>query len=359
MTARAILTLLIALISPAALAHSGSASYVRVLDSSDGFSIAVSLDLRDVEYAVGVDLNRDQQITWGELLAQQAALESYVGARLQLSRGGVSCSIEFKQLKVDQLNGATYAVTEGSSACPAHGALELRSNMMFDLDAGHRSVVEWTHGDQVMLAVLTESRREWHGETELGFAAQLLAFALEGMLHIWSGLDHLAFLLILLLPAFIVNARGARNIAWRNLLGIITAFTVAHSLTLALAVTGVVSVSAMAVEIGIAASVVIAALTNLLPQARSIGMPTAFAFGLLHGFGFASALDNLGTASSFATALAGFNLGVEMGQLAVVAAVFPLVYWICARPCYAARVVPAVSLLVATLGAFWVWERVP
>jgi HupE / UreJ protein len=351
--------IVIALLPALASAHSGSASYIHLADTNDGLTVAVSLDLQDAEYAFGLDVDRNGDITWGELLARQHAVETYIRERVTIQRGTAECDLALNDLKVDELNGSMYAVTQGVSTCNGREALAVQSNLMFDLDAGHRTLIELTSDNTTALAVLTNSQREWRGASEAGMLAQLSAFALEGMLHIWSGFDHLAFLLILLLPAFIVNEHGSRAIAWRKLTAIVTAFTLAHSITLALAVSGAVKAPERAIEVAIAASVIIAALTNLVPRARSMGVPTAFAFGLLHGFGFASALEGLGTTtSSFASALVGFNLGVEIGQLVVVAAAFPLVYWVRTRPSYAARVVPAASLLVAILGAVWVWERV-
>jgi hypothetical protein len=362
--ARFLLGGLCALLPMLGAAHSGSASYIRLTDAEGSFSIALSLDLRDAEYAFGVDGDRDSAITWGELTARRDAFESYVRERVHLRRGNASCDVAFDDLKVDEINGSMYAVAQGTSVCAGGAAIEVHSDLMFDLDAGHRTLIEWSHQDRATLAVLTSAHREWHGAQESGVLAQLAAFALEGMLHIWSGFDHLAFLLILLLPAFMANAGTARGhvrgkVAWGKLFAIISAFTLAHSITLALAISGVVHAPQRPIEVAIAVSVIIAALTNVVPRARSIGVPTAFAFGLLHGFGFASALEGLGaTTSSFAAALAGFNLGVEMGQLAVVAAALPFVLLLRARPMYAARAVPIVSLLVAAIGAVWVWERV-
>jgi hypothetical protein len=356
--ARMLAVVVIALLPALAIAHSGSASYIHLTDMDDGLRVAVSLDLRDAEYAFGLDVDRNGDITWGELLARRHAVETYIRERVMIQRGGVECDLALNDLKVDELNGSVYAVTQGVGTCAGRKALAVQSNLMFDLDAGHRTLIELTSDSATTLAVLTSSQREWHGTSQAGVLAQLSAFALEGMLHIWSGFDHLAFLLILLLPAFIVNERGSRAIAWRKLVAIVTAFTLAHSITLALAVSGVVKAPERAIEVAIAVSVIVAALTNLVPRAHSIGVPTAFAFGLLHGFGFASALAGLGTTtSSFASALVGFNLGVEAGQLVVVAAAFPLVYWVRTWPSYAARVVPIASLLVAMLGAVWVWER--
>ena len=338
--------------------HSGSASYFRVVNSDDDdISLSVSLDVRDLEYAIGIDANGNGEITWGELRNQRAGLQAYVLERLHLRRGSNVCAPSLNELAVEEVAGNVYAVMSGALECAGSDAFELKSDLFFDLDVAHRALVEWQHRDGTTLAVLTNERREARESVEAGAFAQLASFGLQGMLHIWSGFDHLAFLLVLLLPAF-MSASGA-GIAWRKLLSIITAFTIAHSLTLALSVAGVVSLPERPVEIAIATSVIIAALTNLFPRTHSIGAWTAFGFGLLHGFGFAAALEGLGaTERSFATALAGFNLGVEVGQLLVVAAALPVALWMRRHPPYATRLVPIASVGVAVLGSLWVCQRI-
>lgn len=351
-----VLAALVAMTAPAS-AHTGSASYVRLRAVDAGVSLSVALDLRDLEYALGVDANADGAITWGEVSGREAALLAYIRERLALTRDSEPCVVSLTDLAIDEIDGGVYAVVAGSARCERRGVLRVSSAMMFDLDAGHRTMIEWSDRERQSLAVLTETTRSWDVAADASFLSQLLAFAHEGMFHIWSGIDHLAFLLVLLLPAFVMRT-DSRALGWSKLLGILTAFTLAHSMTLALAATGVVSVSSRLVEPAIAASVIVAAATNLLPRARSIGVATAFAFGLLHGFGFASALQGLETTGpSLAVALAGFNIGVEAGQLLVVAAVLPLLLLLRTRSAYATRIVPAVSSVVAMSGTVWVWQR--
>jgi hypothetical protein len=172
-------------------------------------------------------------------------------------------------------------------------------------------------------------------------------FAL-GVEHILTGWDHLLFL-----AALLVGSRGF----WR-VLGIVTAFTVAHSVTLSLAALGLVTLPAALVEPAIAASIVWIAAENLFaPGASARRWAVGFAFGLVHGFGFASALTEIGLAGwPLARALIGFNLGVEVGQAAAVVVVAPLFAWIAARH-YAPRFARGFSALVALAGAFWFVER--
>ena len=182
-----------------------------------------------------------------------------------------------------------------------------------------------------------------HGTTDSG-----VGFFRLGVEHILSGYDHLLFLLALLL-------RGG---SFLSLLKIITAFTVAHSLTLALAVLGVVTIPGRIVEPAIAASIVWIALENLLREdAPPHRWLVSFCFGLVHGFGFASAIEPLKLpAGRLAVALLGFNLGVEAGQAFVVALLLPLLLWM-RGSAWEPRIVRAASLGVAAFGLVWLVER--
>jgi hypothetical protein len=141
-------------------------------------------------------------------------------------------------------------------------------------------------------------------------------------------------------------------------LKVVTAFTVAHSITLSLAALGMVALPARLVESAIAASVAIAALNNAYPIFRDRSWLVGFAFGLLHGFGFASVLADLSLpSSSLSVALLGFNVGVESGQLVIVAAFLPLAYLLRRSWMYQRFTLIAASAAIALLAAVWFVER--
>jgi hypothetical protein len=143
-----------------------------------------------------------------------------------------------------------------------------------------------------------------------------------------------------------------------EVLKVVTAFTVAHSITLTLAVLGLVSLPSRLVESVIAASVMLAALNNLRGTVARRRWVMAFAFGLVHGFGFASVLADLGLPQgALALALAGFNIGVELGQLAIVAAFLPLAFALRGTAFYRLGVLQLGSAVVALLAAWWLVER--
>jgi hydrogenase/urease accessory protein HupE len=232
---------------------------------------------------------------------------------------------------------------------------------------GHRVAVTWNDPGNVV-ALLDEHDAFWEvtiAPVETGAAAAPAmqptnarsrpgwpSFVLLGIEHILSGFDHLCFLLALLLM----------TLRLREVLAVVTTFTVAHSLTLAAAATGLVSLSPRIVEPLIAASIVFIAVENLvLRRPPKYRLAVVFGFGLVHGLGFASALsERLPGATGFAVIppLLGFNAGVELGQLAVAACLVPLIRLARTRPTFVPRWQPAASLAIAVAGAVWFWQRV-
>jgi hypothetical protein len=186
----------------------------------------------------------------------------------------------------------------------------------------------------------------------------------EGIWHIWLGYDHVLFLIALLLPAVLRRAEGRWEptpdflSAFWDVLAIVTAFTIAHSITLGLAATGLIALPSRLVESAIAASVVFAGISNLYPVLVQRRWLVAFLFGLIHGFGFATVLRDLGLPrGSLALSLVSFNLGVEVGQLAIVAVFLPLAYYLRNSWTYQRLILVSGSLCIVVLACAWLIER--
>ncbi|HWA28081.1 MAG TPA: HupE/UreJ family protein [Lacunisphaera sp.] len=177
------------------------------------------------------------------------------------------------------------------------------------------------------------------------------SFLRLGVEHILTGYDHLLFLFGLLVACQ----------SWRRMLVIITCFTLAHSITLTLAAFGLVAIPSRIVEPLIAASILFVGIENLLRHEEPPGRwLLTLAFGLIHGFGFAGALREAGlglSGAALGVPLFSFNLGVELGQLAVVAVVFPLLLWLRTRPAFVRFGPPALSVVVAAAGGWWLLQR--
>lgn len=183
----------------------------------------------------------------------------------------------------------------------------------------------------------------------------------QGILHLLTGFDHLAFMLVALLA--VVRKRGVDDdpaplrTAVLESLKVLTAFTVAHSCTLTLAALGVVTFASKPVEAAIAATVFVTALAGFWKPTRLQGWPLAAAFGLVHGFGFAGALAGMIEGGADVASIGAFNIGIEVAQVALALAIVPVLYALTRRPRAARVVVPAISGVVAIVAAGWMLER--
>jgi hypothetical protein len=351
-----LLALLLALLAGAAQAHKPSDSYLAVQADAAGVGGQWDIALRDLEHAIGLDADGDGVITWGELRARQAEVAAYAMARLALRAGGERCVLAPGALQFDTHTDGGYAVLPFTAACGA-GALEVEYTLFADLDPTHRGLLKARLGNQSLTAVLGPDRpRLALAAAEVTPLAQFLDYAREGVWHIWIGFDHVLFLLSLLLPAVLAAQRFPPAL-W-EVVKVVTAFTVAHSITLALAALAVIELPSRLVESAIALSVVLAALNNLFPVVERGRWVAAFAFGLIHGFGFASVLGDLGLPrESLLLALVGFNVGVEAGQLAIVAAFLPVAFALRNTWFYRRLVFAGGSAAIALLAALWLAER--
>ena len=350
-----------------AQAHKPSDSYLTVTVQGGVVAGRWDIALRDLDFAIGLDANGDGNITWGEVRAQHTAIAAYAAARLALAADGAACPIEIGAQAVDEHTDGAYTVMPLRFACPkAPSELTIQYTLFADIDPQHRGLLNLTVNGATRTAIFgPQEARQSFKLSETSRWKQLLDYGREGVWHIWIGFDHILFLLSLLLPAVGVwvacRWRPVETFgqAFWDVLRIVTAFTVAHSITLSLATLGLVSLPSRLVESAIAASVVLAALNNVWPVFHGRRWIVAFAFGLIHGFGFASVLIDLGLPQgALALALLGFNLGVECGQLAIVAAFLPLAFMLRRSWFYRRAVLLGGSLLIVAVAATWLIERV-
>ncbi len=363
---RALLFALLAFFAAAAAAHKPSDSYLGVAVAGDTVRGQWDIALRDLDFAIGLDSNGNGEITWGELRARHPEIDAYALSRLTVALDGKACQPRVTEHLVDNHSDGAYAVLRFEAPCAkAGGVLTLGYNLFFDLDPQHKGLLRLEFDGATRTAIFSPDAAQQRFElTKPSRVTQFFDYGREGVWHIWIGFDHILFLLSLLLPAVLVithhqwRAVERFKTAFWDVLKIVTAFTVAHSITLSLAALGVISLPTRLTESAIALSVVLAALNNIFPLFQGRRWMVAFGFGLIHGFGFASVLADLGLPrDALLLALVGFNLGVETGQLAIVAVFLPVAFALRRTWFYRRVVLVGGSALISLLASVWFVER--
>lgn len=351
----------------AAHAHKPSDSYLALRPDNGRVDAQWDVALRDLDYAIGLDADDNGEITWGELSARHAAVSAYLLSHLKLSSNGADCPFRVTGQLVDQHSDGAYAVLRFVAECGGPVAnLEVAYSLLFDLDPQHKGLLRLDLPDSTLTAIFSPERpRQQFDLAGSGWLSQFHDYFKHGVWHIWIGFDHILFLLSLLLPAVahLVDGRWQPlerfKPAFWDVLRIVTAFTLAHSITLSLAALGVLALPSRVVESAIALSVVLAALNNLLPLVLQGRWIVAFMFGLVHGFGFASVLADLGLPrEALALALVGFNVGVEAGQLVIVSVFLPLAFALRKTVFYRRMVMLGGSVAIIVVASIWLAERV-
>jgi hydrogenase/urease accessory protein HupE len=317
----------------AAAAHDPGLSALDVGIGGDRIVAALSLAAADVEIARHVG----------------GALERFAAESIHLELDGAATTGAV--VRIDDRGSAGATVTLAFERGSGRRA-SVRSDVPRRLARGHRQLLAVRSFDRVVVermldAGTTTIEFDLDGGFRSGAAARFFPLGLH---HILGGYDHLLFLAALFL--------GVVNL--RSVVSTVTAFTVAHSATLSLAVLGIVHVPAAIVEPLIAVSIVFVGVENLLRRQMDSRWKLTFVFGLVHGFGFAGALQDLGpgtTTTGIAAPLAWFNIGVEAGQLGVALLLWPLIGRLNASPRLRTRLVPACSAIVVAAGLYWMLER--
>lgn len=373
--------------SHCAHAHKESDAYLSL--STDPKQLTVlhgqlDLALRDLAFVLDIDRNQDSALTWGEVKAARHGIERYALAGITIKGDGLTCDIRPTGQAIDAHNDGHYDVVFFDAVCDKEipSRLTVVYTLFADVDPYHRGIVTIHAGANTVGAVLgpkdpqavMDLRRPDHWR-------QFRSFVVDGIWHIWTGPDHLLFILSLLLPAVLIRrgspqaqalsvapAQALDDTDWLpaprlrgamlELVKVISGFTVSHSVTLTLAVLGYINLPSRLVESGIAFSIILAAANNLLPIVTRRAWLVAFAFGFIHGLGFASALAGLSLPpSGMAISLGGFSLGVELGQESIVVPFLPLAFLLRNTRFYQVGVVRIGSMLIMAIASMWLVQR--
>ena len=358
---RVYLLLIACLWLPTAMAHTASTAYLWLspAEQTQGLTGEWHVALRDVVRLVKLDSNDDGVIKGRELKAQGLLIQQTLQPYLQIN----DCHINMRDTLIDNHAGENYVVLRFSACDELPSNIDITYTALFDIDKLHRAILYWQdtpyllspEHHQYSLNNKTTTSNNWQTFT---------TYIQQGVWHIWIGFDHWLFLLTLLLPAVLIYRRPQWQAvthfkpALFELIRIVTAFTIAHSITLSLTVLGWLTPPAFGIESLIALSVIVVALNNLYPLVNQRRWTLAFAFGLLHGFGFASVLNALSLSpQNLGISLLGFNLGVELGQMVIVLIYFPIAYSLRHTRLYQWIFLKLGSISAAGIASIWLFQR--
>jgi hypothetical protein len=389
------------LASAPARAHKASDAYLTLTGDASAPTLRVDLALRDLDAALDLDADGDGRLVWREVRAAWPAIEAYVRQHTQLQ----GCMLGSAATALERRADGAYAALGFPANCAQDApapAPQIQYTAFHDVDPTHRGIARLALAGQAEAVRVLDPNApvRWNADPaarapQSASAPQLApgpasdparapasatspipaagtvlppaegdGLVREGVHHIVTGYDHVLFLLCLLLPAVMRRtpsgwkpAQRLRDALW-PVVGIVTAFTVAHSITLAAAALGWVALPASFVEPAIAATIILAAANNLWPVFGGRVVWVTFAFGLLHGFGFAGVLAELNLPTmDFALALLQFNVGLELGQLAIVVVAVSLMFLVRRSQRYEPWVIRGGSTAAASLALLWLIER--
>lgn len=341
---RALATVLVLLglvaATPAA-AHQQGISYTDVEIAEGRARVDLVLSIHDVM----ADADGDGILTEREVEQRLPRLRRIYENAVVIEAGGAACPLTVAGFGLTPQEGVRFRL-EG--ACPSAFPVKLTVRQAMLSGQGGHNLAKVRIGERVSEHVFDPTTTEVVIDAASeGVGSTFRRFFVLGVEHIATGYDHVLFLLALLLVGG----------GFRSLVAIVTAFTVAHSLTLSLAVLDVVQLPARFVESVIALSIAWVALENMLIDRRQGRWRITFAFGLVHGFGFASILRDLHLPTQgLAVSLLAFNLGVEAGQLCIVVLAFPVVAWVQRSP-HRRALITAASGVILVLALWWFVER--
>lgn len=344
-----------ALVLPAAVsAHETTRSYVTVTRDGAAVTAQARIAFRDIEVAVWIDEDLDGILTWGETRRRIDALSAYVLGALALEAGGL-CDMARTAAGASSEAGVDYLDLSFAGRCPdAAVPLTATSTLFAEIDPHHRVFLTATTGGVTKAAVLSKAGNSAVLSGDTATPGGFGSYFTEGMRHFLGGADHLVFLLLLILPAIATGAGLRRSVM--GVVAAVTGFTLAHALTLTAATTALLRPPTAVIEILIALSIIATGFDNLRPFIPVPRAAVAAFFGLIHGFGFATALGALQMGSAgFVTALIGFNLGIEFAQIGVVLVALPALFMLG----HGKVLMQAGSLAAVGLGVYWTWIRLP
>ena len=343
-------------IASPAQAHLGSVKYIRVMESPGGGRVAIELDAVDASMQLGLG----EEVDRAAVDARRLELTTWINDGIRFHQGGARCEVTADGGGWMTRDGRPYMSFEFVFSCPQRdGGLRISDQTVFDDDPQHEAFVYLDGSGTGTARVLRATAREAEISGDDSAVSQFVQFSTLGVIHLWTGYDHVLFLLCLLLGVGRVIALRGTRAGLRDALVLVTAFTIGHSITLGAAALRWVVLPSAPVEFVIALSIAVAAATNLYrPEARRAAVAIAAGFGLVHGFGFSSVLaEFLRDADGIVVPLLAFNLGIEVGQLVIALVLWWPLLKLASWDGYTTWGIRGGSFLIMIVALYWMVER--
>ena len=345
-------------------AHQLKENYLRVdfNDTTKLLQVNLEVETRLFEQNSSIDDNQNGIISYKELRHHENYLLSYIYKHFKLFFEGEPLSFDNASIEFHRYQTQTYMSIDKSFKDIALEGLALKYDMFFEMEPSNKLIIHLggNRGD----AIVDRSNKTYIFEsTQMSQWKRFSIFLVEGIKHILDGTDHMLFIFMLLFPSAVFLSVSKSKESLKKslivLLKVITAFSIAHSLTLFVSGMGWYKPNIPFVESSIALSIFIVAFLNFIGDYKHVNYKIAFVFGLLHGFGFANVLEiaQVNNTFSFVTALLGFNVGVEVGQLFVIALTLPFLYFTC-KMRYFLQAIRLISFMAMGIALFWFLQRV-
>ncbi|MCK5828697.1 MAG: HupE/UreJ family protein [Methylococcales bacterium] len=357
------LSLLLLLICPPCYSHQLYESYIFIdLKDSSSPTLRWEVESNNLESIFQLDRNKNEIISWKEIKLFQDPIITYVKQHFQLSIDNQEINLNFESFDLERKDDQTFLIfTQLLEPQPSIQSISIKYDLFFDIDNKQICYVHIQQKNAPILETLKLDKSHIQVLLEtFSITTSMFNFFIEGIWHIWLGIDHLLFLLMLLLPSlnhYLLTKTSTQ--VGKDIIKIVTSFSAAHTITLILSVLGVVSLPIKLIEVSIAISVFITAFANVRHKQMDFLWQAAFIFGLIHGFGFANALQEMKLDSEYLVfLLLSFNVGVEIGQLVLVLITLPILMAIKKHSSVYPLTMKIISSLTALISLSWIIERV-
>ncbi len=322
------------------------------------------VESNNLETVFDLDANKNEIISWKELKKFKSPILNYLKPHFQLSLDNQKIDLNFESFELERKDDQTFLIlSQTLNPRTSVQSIRLNYDLFFDMDSQQICFVRIQQKDKQALIVetLKKDKRNLNIELEnFSISTSMFNFFVEGIWHIWMGWDHLLFLLMLIISSlnqYLTTYTRAK--VGKEIIKIVTSFSIAHSVTLILSTLEIVSLPIKLIEISIAVSVLITAVANIRPQKALVLWQVAFIFGLIHGFGFANALQQMALEGEYLVYLLfSFNVGVEVGQLALVLIVLPVFMYLKSVTPLFNNTMKLISSITALVSIKWVIERI-